>query len=58
MTALKQFLAILKGIFDEIADQSAYRRHLASHGARHSGAEWRKFCDARWEAASRRGKCC
>jgi|HubBroStandDraft_6_1064221.scaffolds.fasta_scaffold2186008_2 hypothetical protein len=58
VTALKQFAAILKGIFDEIADQSAYRRHLAWHGTRHSGAEWRKFCDARWEAASRRGKCC
>lgn len=58
MSLLRQFAAILKGILDEIADQSAYRRHLASHGVAHSGAEWRKFSDQRWEAKAKRGKCC
>lgn len=58
MRFLKRFAEIVRGIIDEIADQNAYQRHLAWHGARHSGAEWRKFCDQRWEAASRRGKCC
>lgn len=58
MSLLRRMARIVKGIVDEIADQNAYRRHLASHGARHSGAEWRKFCDERWEAKARRGKCC
>ena len=55
---VKQLAAIIRGIVDEISDQTAYRRHLAVHGAWHSGAEWRKFCDQRWEAQARRAKCC
>ncbi len=58
MRLLKQLGAIVKGIIDEITDQRAYRRHLAWHGAADSGAEWRKFCDERWEAKARRGRCC
>lgn len=58
MTVLRQLVEIIKGIVDEIADQHAYRRHLAWHGVEASGAEWRKFCDARWEAKARRGRCC
>lgn len=58
MRFLHQLGAILKGILDEIADQSAYRRHLAHHGLAHSAAEWRKFSDERWEQQSRRGRCC
>jgi hypothetical protein len=55
---VRQLAEILRGIVDEISDQTAYRRHLAAHGARHSGPEWRKFCDQRWEAQARRAKCC
>jgi hypothetical protein len=58
MKLLRRFAAIVKGIIDEIADQNAYRRHLAAHGTRDSGAEWRKFCDERWEAKARLGRCC
>ena len=58
MRFLKQLAAAIRGIVDEISDQSAYRRHLEAHGVRHSADEWRKFCDQRWEAASRRAKCC
>ncbi len=58
MRLLREFGAILKGILDEIADQSAYKRHLAIHGTAHSAAEWRKFSDRRWEEQSRRGRCC
>lgn len=58
MKLLREFGAILKGILDEIADQRAYRTHLAYHGLAHSAVEWRKFSDERWEAQSRRGKCC
>lgn len=59
---MKNFLSelkmILRGILDEITDQSAYRRHLASHGVEHSGVEWRKFCDERWKAVASRPRCC
>ena len=58
MILLQRVMAIFRGIVDEITDQSAYRRHLAWHGARHSGAEWRKFCDERWEAEVPAGRCC
>ena len=54
----RQLKLVLVGILDEITDQSAYRRHLASHGVEHSGAEWRSFCDERWQAKARRGRCC
>jgi hypothetical protein len=30
--------------------ENAYVRHLASHGAAHSPAEWRKFSDERFRA--------
>jgi len=59
---MRQFLRDLKqilvGILDEITDQTAYRRHLAAHGAQHSGAEWRRFCDERWKTKASRARCC
>jgi len=55
---LRKLAKILKGIADEIADQNAYRRHLAAHGAEASGAEWRRFCDERWATKAKQGKCC
>jgi len=55
---LRELKHILVGILDEITDQSAYRRHLASHGIEHSGAEWRNFCDEHWKAKGQRGRCC
>jgi hypothetical protein len=58
MTFLRQFVAMVKGIVDEIADQNAYKRHLAFHGVEHSADEWRRFCDEHWEAKSKRGRCC
>jgi hypothetical protein len=55
---MKSFLEILRGIIDELTDQSAYRRHLLAHGATHSAEEWRKFSDERWRARSTRARCC
>ena len=34
---------LLLAILRELADESAYRRHLAAHGRAHSGEEWRRF---------------
>jgi hypothetical protein len=58
MTFLRRFVEIVKGIVDEIADQNAYKRHLAWHGVAHSADEWRRFCDGHWAAKARRGRCC
>lgn len=55
---MKRFFEILRGILDELSDQTAYRRHLAAHGAAHSGEEWRNFCDERYRKKSARARCC
>jgi hypothetical protein len=56
--AWQHFITVVRGILDEVFDQSAYRRHLAAHGLEHSGEEWRRFSDQHWAAKSRRGRCC
>ena len=47
-------LALLR----ELADESAYRRHLSAHGRAHSAAEWRRFSDARQRARYATPRCC
>jgi len=42
----------------EISDQNAYARHLAEHGAVHSGEEWRRFSDERFRMKYQQVKCC
>jgi hypothetical protein len=49
---------ILLAILRELADENAYRRHLAAYGVEHSGAEWRKFSEDRLRAKYMRAKCC
>ena len=53
-----RFLAGFVTLLREIGDENAYARHLASHGATHSPAEWRKFSDERFRAKYQRAKCC
>jgi hypothetical protein len=55
---MRRFWRVLVGLARELADESAYARHLRAHGAAHSGAEWRRFCDARLRAKYTRAKCC
>ncbi len=55
---MKRLLTILRGILDELSDQSAYRRFLVAHGVQHSPTAWREFQDEHWQAKSRRGRCC
>jgi hypothetical protein len=52
------FFRLLLAILREIGDQNAYARHLAAHGATHSGAEWRRFSDGRFRAKYQNAKCC
>lgn len=55
---MKTLWSILKGVLQELSDQRAYERHLRWHGIEHSGDAWRQFCDERWGAKARRGRCC
>jgi hypothetical protein len=58
MTALRRFAEIVVGLLRELSDETAYRRHLAVHGRKHSGDEWRHFCEERLRAKYTRPKCC
>jgi hypothetical protein len=51
-------LRYIRDLFLELSDQSAYRRHLASTGRAHSGAEWRRFTDEKLRAKYARARCC
>jgi hypothetical protein len=42
----------------ELADESAYQRHLDAHGRVHSGEEWRRFSEERLREKYARAKCC
>jgi hypothetical protein len=55
---LKRFVEIVTGILREIADESAYERHLRNRGLPHSKEEWRRFSDARLRAKYCRARCC
>ena len=55
---LRELRRILVGIARELSDESAYARHLAAHGASHSGAEWRRFSEARMKRKYSNAKCC
>lgn len=55
---MRTFFKLVLQLLRELSDENAYQRHLAAHGVAHSGAEWRRFCDERWLASSRRARCC
>jgi hypothetical protein len=52
--AARLFLALLR----ELADENAYRRHLAAHGRGHSREEWQKFSQERLRCKFVHPKCC
>ncbi len=58
MSRLRSFARILVGLLRELSDESAYERHLKSHGRSHSAAEWRRFSEERLRAKYARAKCC
>jgi hypothetical protein len=55
---MRRFFRLLRGLLRELADETAYERHLAAHGLTHSAAEWRRFSDERLRARYMRAKCC
>jgi hypothetical protein len=50
----KLFVAFVR----EVADESAYARHLQRTGRPHSRAEWRVFSDQRHRNKYQNAKCC
>jgi hypothetical protein len=58
MKLLRKIAAGILELLREIGDERAYARHLAAHGAAHSGEEWRRFSDERFQAKYQRAKCC
>jgi hypothetical protein len=55
---LRGFGKLVLELLRELADENAYRRHLAAHGRAHSGDEWRRFSEERMRAKYLRAKCC
>ena len=58
MRILVRLGQLLLDALREIADENAYQRHLAARQRRHSGDEWRHFCEHRLRAKYSRAKCC
>jgi hypothetical protein len=58
MICLRRAAHLVMALLRELADENAYRRHLAAHGRPHSGEEWRRFSEERLGAKYSRPKCC
>lgn len=58
MKSLRALGRLLMQLLRELADENAYRRHLAAHNRPPSGEEWRRFSEARMQAKFTRPKCC
>ncbi|HEU0119667.1 MAG TPA: hypothetical protein VFQ91_04015 [Bryobacteraceae bacterium] len=56
--AIRQFGRTLLAILRELADENAYRRHLAAHGRTNSPEEYRRFQSEHFKAKYQRAKCC
>ncbi len=58
MSRLRRAARLLAALLRELADESAYQRHLASRGVAPSAEEWRRFSNARLAARYGRPRCC
>jgi len=58
MNALRLLGRTLMGILRELADENAYRRHLAAHGCCDTPGEYRRFQTEHFKAKYQRAKCC
>ncbi len=58
MSRLRRWAHLLLALLRELADENAYRRHLAIHNEQPSPEAWRRFCDERLGARFVRPKCC
>lgn len=58
MRRLMGFVRLMLQLLRELADESAYARHLARHGASASAHEWRRFSEERMLSRYSSPKCC
>ena len=58
MSRLRRAGRLVMALLRELADENAYRRHLAAHGRAHSADEWRRFSEDHLRAKYARAKCC
>ena len=58
MKLLRKWMAYLRELAEELADETAYRRYLENASLEHSPEAWRNFSDARFKQKYRQGKCC
>ncbi len=58
MNRLRRVAALVAALLRELADESAYHRHLRRSGAPDSAEEWRRFWEQRLGARFTRPKCC
>ncbi len=58
MSRLRRIARLTLRLLQELGDESAYQRHLSSHGLAHSPAEWRRFSDQRHAARFVKPRCC
>jgi uncharacterized short protein YbdD (DUF466 family) len=55
---VKRLGRFILALLRELADESAYQRHLTAHGRPHSTEEWRRFFEERLRARYAQAKCC
>jgi hypothetical protein len=55
---LRRLFRLVIALLRELADESAYQRHLTAHGLTHSGEEWRRFSEQRLRERYSQAKCC
>jgi hypothetical protein len=55
---VRQLFRLVMALLRELADESAYQRHLTAYGLTHSGEEWRRFSEQRLRAKYAQGRCC
>jgi hypothetical protein len=58
MNRLRRLGRLLLRVLRELADESAYQRHLEAHGRRATPEEWRRFSDQRQRDRFSRLRCC
>ncbi len=58
MKIVRRVLSYFVALARELSDESAYARHLAVTGHRHSAAEWRAFSDRKHRRKYENAKCC
>ena len=55
---MRRLFRLVVALLRELADESAYQRHLKAHGRTHSGEEWRRFSEQRLRERYSQAKCC